>query len=181
MKGIVFTSLADMVEEHHGMKLWNKVIKKSKVPSNGVYTSGKTYSDSELFSLVQALQKELKVDTDDLIRSFGHYLFSVLVGRHPHFYEAEDTFIGFLKSIKDVIHVEVKKLYENATVPRFTYDQESTTSLTMFYQSPRQLCMLAEGLIYAAADKYEVKIELLHLQCMHKGSPRCEFSVKVIN
>ena len=170
-----------MVEEHHGMKLWNKVIKKSKVPSNGVYTSGKTYSDSELFSLVEVLQKELEVDTDDLIRSFGMYLFGVLVGKHPNFYEGETTFIGFLKSIKDVIHVEVKKLYENSTVPRFTYEKESPSTLTMYYHSPRKLCMLAEGLIYAAADKYDVSIRLSHLQCMHKGSNQCEFFVEVIN
>ncbi len=181
MKGIVFTSLADMVEEHHGIELWEKVLKVSKVDSGGVYTSGKTYSDSELFSLVQVLQKELDVDTDDLIRSFGMYLFSVLVGRHPHFHEAEPTFIGFLKSIKDVIHVEVKKLYEQATVPRFTYENEHKDRLTMYYQSPRKLCMLAEGLIYAAADKYKVNIELSHLQCMHQGSHHCEFLVEVID
>lgn len=179
MKGIVFTSLADMVEEHHGMELWNKVLKKSKVASKGIYTSGKTYSDSELFSLVQVLQKELDVDTDDLIRNFGMYLFSVLVGKHPNFYEAESTFIGFLKSIKDVIHVEVKKLYEQSTVPRFTYEKEGGNTLTMHYHSPRKLCMLAEGLIYAAAEKYEVTIKLSHLQCMHKGSYQCEFLVEV--
>lgn len=179
MKGIVFTSLADMVEEHHGIELWNKALKVSKVDSGGVYTAGKTYSDSEFFSLVQVLQKELNADTDELIRSFGMYFFSVLIERHPYFYVNEPTFIGFLKSIKDVIHVEVKKLFEQTAVPRFSYESEFKSRLTMYYQSPRKLCMLAEGMIYAAADMYNVNIRLSHLQCMHKGNHRCEFLVEV--
>lgn len=178
MKGIVFTSLADMVEESHGIEVWENVIEGSGAAHEGVYTAGQNYPDSELFDLVEALRDELNVDTNDLIRAFGVYLFDVLISLHPHFIEQQPTFIGFLKSIQDVIHIEVRKLYDDAVVPDFLYEQQSEQTLTMHYQSPRKLCMLAEGLIEAAAKKYQVKYHLEHSECMHKGAQQCTFEIQ---
>lgn len=177
----MFTSLADMVEEIHGIALWDKVLKLAKTESGGVYTAGKNYSDSELFSLVEALKDELGSESGDILRSFGEYFFNVLITRHPIFIEREPSFFGFLKSIKEVIHVEVKKLYDNTALPRFSYDSETETSLTLHYNSPRRLCMLSEGLIYAAASKYDVKIDLQHSQCMHRGDDQCTFQIEVLS
>lgn len=53
MKGIVFTSLADMVEDSHGIEVWENVIKGSGAAHEGVYTAGQNYPDSELFDLVR--------------------------------------------------------------------------------------------------------------------------------
>jgi hypothetical protein len=52
MKGIVFTTLNDMVEEKFGLETWEALLDKVHPESKGVYTAGGTYKDAELISYV---------------------------------------------------------------------------------------------------------------------------------
>jgi hypothetical protein len=74
----------------------------------------------------------------------------------------QPEFLEFLKSIEDVIHKEVKKLYHNPNLPTLDWEQEDDRSLDLYYRSPRKLCGLAEGLIRGAAQRYEVEYNLTH-------------------
>lgn len=47
MKGAVFVALSEMMQENYGHRFWNEVIEKSKLESQGVYTSAETYKDEE--------------------------------------------------------------------------------------------------------------------------------------
>jgi len=48
--------------------------------------------------------------------------------------------------VDELIHVEVKKLYKDAQLPEFNYEDHIDDKLTMIYRSPRKLCFLSEGL-----------------------------------
>ena len=178
MKGVVFNVLEDMVVEQYDMSVWNSILEQQALA--GIYTAGASYPDEELFALVGCIAEKTGIDIPDLIGAFGERLFAGLVQRNPIFIETESTLKGFLKSVHDVIHMEVKKLYENPNLPEFTYEEMGDGALLMRYQSPRKLCILAEGLIRGAAHHYQTAISIEHPVCMHKNAPHCDIIVRFL-
>lgn len=177
MKGIVFTVFGKMVEEKFGLKIWDQIIRETNPASGGIYTASATYSDAEVFSLIGKLSEITQTPANDLVFSFGEYLFHQLAAKYPHFLK-NLTFKKFLMSIEHVIHVEVKKLYPDAGLPTFSYETPSDSELVMIYRSPRKLCRLAEGLIQGASVHLKAPYQLTHPLCMHHGSPHCRLELK---
>ena len=58
-------------------------------------------------ALVNAVSAKLEMLDSEVIGLFGEYMFSQLADRYPIFIEQEHTLRGFLKSVDEVIHVEV--------------------------------------------------------------------------
>ncbi len=179
MKGVIFNILEEMVIEHKGMAVWNDILNQ-EMNDEGVYTAGESYPDEKLFALVHAVSKHTNLAIEEVLATFGEFLFGKLAARYPVFIEGAADLKTFLKSIDSVIHVEVKKLYNNPNLPSFTYSEPSSDVLVMYYHSPRKLCLLAEGLIRGAASHYETPIQLSHPVCMHQGAPKCELSVRFL-
>lgn len=177
MKGIVFTSFNEMIEEEMGITVWEKILANVKPESMGVYTSVEDYKDDELFSLVNALAEITEIPIPQLVKYYGKYLFSVLISKYPMFTENVNDYFIFLESIENVIHKEVEKLYSNPNLPSLHCQQLDNKTLKMKYESPRKLCHLAEGLIEGAAEHYQEKYLLKHDKCMHKGDDYCEFII----
>lgn len=166
MKGIVFTLLNDLVEERFGLETWDALLDKTKLASGGVYTAGATYPDQELFSLVGALSERVNIPADVLIRAFGEYMFPIFANRYPVFFPPNQSLREFLLSIHNVVHIEVKKLYPNAGLPDFTYEDNDPKTLVMLYRSKRKLCALAEGLIAGSSTHFNQKLLIKHEVCM---------------
>jgi hypothetical protein len=179
MKGVVFNFLEDMVVEKGGVVLWQQLLNKAGV--EGSYISVDTYEDAELFKIVHEVQKALDIPLEDVIRSFGDFMFAKLADRYPMFVEAESDLFGFLKSIEPVIHLEVQKLYTEANLPTIDCANAAENRLVMNYRSPRKLCILAEGLIQGAATYYQTPIKIEHDVCMHRESDHCELSISKVN
>ena len=57
-----------------------------------------------------------------------------------------DSF-SFLKTIDEVVHIEVRKLYPDAELPSFETVEAGPAHLQMTYRSPRCLGDFAEGLM----------------------------------
>ena len=52
MKGIIFTSFLDLVEEKFGMEMLEEVISSANLPNKGAYTAVGTYDHAELVQMV---------------------------------------------------------------------------------------------------------------------------------
>lgn len=179
MKGVVFNILEDMVTERGGLHLWQKVLDKAGV--EGGYTAVATYGDEELFEIVGVVVEELGLPAEEVIGAFGVYMFGQLARRYPAFVDNCDDFFSFLESIDSVIHLEVRKLMTETQLPSIECIRQSDTELLINYSSPRKLCILAEGLIYGAAEQYGKKIKIDHPVCMHKSADHCELRVSLAN
>lgn len=177
MKGIVFTSFNEMIEEEMGITVWERILKEVNPDSLGIYTAVEDYDDQEIFDLVNALSEITKISVSDLVKYYGHYLFRVLIKKYPVFTENIDDYFEFLESIDGAIHKEVEKLYVNPNLPKLTCEKVDEKTLKMRYQSPRKLCHLAEGLIKGAAAHYSEEYLLNHNKCMHDGDDHCEFLI----
>jgi predicted hydrocarbon binding protein len=176
MKGIVFNQLQEFVESEHGIVLWDKALMACDLPSQGVYVSTMNYEDSELQSLVGFFCNHLSVDAPILVRAFGKYLFPRLFVMAPDQAKEAKNLKTFLLMIEDIIHVEVRKLYPDANLPEFAY-QDNDQDLRMLYRSPRKLCHLSEGLIKGASMHYQEQVSIKQTCCMHYGADHCAIEI----
>jgi hypothetical protein len=177
MKGAIFNALQEFVEQGHGYQVWDDALTNNTLASHGIYTSTKQYDDSELFAIVGYLSKQLEVPIPDLVRAFGTFLFPLLMPQAPTEAQNAPSLRAFLMMVDELIHVEVKKLYKDAQLPEFNYDDHIDDKLTMIYRSPRKLCNLSEGLILGAAQHFKESVSLAQNCCMHQGADCCEIQV----
>jgi hypothetical protein len=176
MKGIVFTTFNRLVEEKFGLRTWQSLL--DQTGASGVYTSSGTYPDAELLAMVGVLSKESGIPVTDLVRAFGEFAFSRFMASYPH---QPGSAKELLSSVSDIIHLEVKKLYADATPPVFYYQNPSDDRLIMRYESQRQLCPLVEGLVEGAAKYYGETIVQSHPRCVHRGDSECVFEVQFVS
>ena len=172
MKGIVFNLLGDMVEEKFGLEAWDGLL--DAVGSDGVFVATDTYPDQALLDLVAAASQATGIPAADLVRAFGEYMAPAFAAKYPVFFENQKSLKDFLLTVDQVIHVEVRKLYPDAGVPEFVYNDTDSNKLTMIYKSPRKLCALAEGLIQGSAAWFGETCHIQHDVCMHNGADHCE-------
>jgi predicted hydrocarbon binding protein len=177
MQGSIFTSFSEMVIEKMGMSVWNGLLEKVKPSSEGVYTNGIQYDDSEIMAYVSELSSITQVDMPTLVRTFGEYLFIHLFNNSPANVAHIDNLKDFLTCIDGVIHKEVKRVHPEAYLPSFKYDETPEGDLIMFYKSKRKLCHLSEGLITGAANHFQQSISIMHPECMHDGAEKCKLVI----
>jgi hypothetical protein len=154
MKGIVFTEFLEMVEDKFGYIMVDKIITDAQLPSNGSYTSVGTYPHQEMVDLVMQLHQNTQIDIDTLLKTFGAHLFDVFKKSYFVFFENHNTAFDFFESIENHIHIEVKKLYPDAELPRFETFRISEKIMRMTYHSDRKMASLAEGLIYSTLKHF---------------------------
>lgn len=162
MKGIVFSEFNELVEKTFGDDMLDDIIDdcEDKLQSGGSYTSVGTYDHEELVHLVIALSERTNISVPDLVKTFGLHLAKVFQSKFPNFFtECEDSF-SFFKRVDDHIHVEVKKLYPDAELPKFTYDDSNPNFFILVYESTRQFSDLAIGLLEGVALHYNEKINI---------------------
>lgn len=176
MKGMVFNLLNELVENEFGFETWDAVLEKANPKSEGIYTSGAVYEDSEMVDLVTALSEELNTSVPDLLRAFGSFMIGKFAGMHPEFFQTSAK--EFLKSVHDIIHVEVRKLHDGVILPDFDYEDPGLQGLVMLYSSPRKMCHLAEGLIQGTSKHFETPIIIAHTACMHDGQDHCRLELE---
>lgn len=179
MKGMVFNQLQEFVESEHGIVVWDEALSACNLPSDGIYVSTMSYEDDELQQLVAYFSNLLNIDAGALVRLFGAFLFPRLFEMAPDEAKQAVDLKSFLLMIEDIIHVEVKKLYADANLPEFDY-QDNQQDLTMVYRSPRKLCHLSEGLIEGAALQFREEVTIKQSCCMHDGADHCSIEIHFI-
>ncbi len=160
MKGIIFTSFIDLVEEKFGLEMLEDVISSAKLPNNGAYTAVGTYDHSQLIEMVMILSEKSAIPATDLVKAFGEHLFGVLSKTYPDLLEGLDSAFELLENVDGFIHIEVLKLYPDAKPPSFDCRRIDDNQLEMIYHSPRGMGDVAEGLILGCAAYYSQNIEV---------------------
>lgn len=160
MKGIVFTELFDMVEDKFSPDMLDDVLDECILESGGSYTSVGTYDHKELLEIVRVLSEKTEIPVKDLVYVYGHHLFSRFHALMPQFFEDRSNAFEFLQSVHDYIHVEVKKLYPDASLPEFQTELKGENTLIMIYMSQCPFADFAGGLIQGCIDFYKEEIDV---------------------
>lgn len=159
MKGIVFTTLMDLVEAKFGLEVVDFIISNSKLKSGGAYTNVGTYDHDELLSLLTQLSIETQLPVKTLLDLYAQRLLKVFVDKYVGFFAGKNLFT-FLKSIDNYVHVEVRKLYPEAELPQFKFSEPDSNTLVMEYTSEKPFADLAEGLLKAAVVHFKENVSL---------------------
>lgn len=157
MKGLVFREFLEMVEAQQGYDVVDSMIEKSGVKSKGIYTSVGTYDAAEMFALVGELSKITGVEIEELLKSFGKYVFNVFRKGYPDFFKGKKNTFDLLADVEGTIHVEVLKLYPDAELPTFEVKKHTKTQMELVYRSVRKMSAFAEGLIEQSLEYYKEK------------------------
>ncbi|MCM0044972.1 MAG: heme NO-binding domain-containing protein [Burkholderiaceae bacterium] len=147
MKGIVFREFIDMVESKFSLDTADAIIAASTLSTGGAYTSVGTYPHEEMVDLVSHLSKHTGMPVRDLLLHFGRHLFTRFAVVHPEHVLTYGSAFDLLRRLDGNIHVEVRKLYNDAELPSFTYEQLGDDSMVFTYSSHRKLADFAQGLI----------------------------------
>jgi len=158
MKGLVFTEFFEMVEEQLGFELVDKLIERTKLATDGAYTTVGTYDHKELLALVGNLHNLTGTSVNDLLATYGEYLFPKLITISPVVSERFDSCFEMVAAVNDVIHAEVLKLYPDAELPHFGLVKWTETDLVVTYTSCRPFAYLARGLIIGCARHFEEQV-----------------------
>lgn len=160
MKGIVFTEFFELVESKWGLDMVDELIGACELESGGAYTAVGTYDHGEIAQLVQELSRRSEIPIPGLLQAFGEFLFGRIVVGYPQFFEGEQSALDFLERVEDYIHVEVKKLYPDAMLPKFDTERPEPNHLVMIYSSVRHLHDVAHGLILGCCRHFEENCEV---------------------
>lgn len=170
MKGIVFSEFLEMVEGYFGYEMVDSLLMENDLPSGGAYTAVGTYDHQEMVTLVVGLSKKTQKPVPHLLNAFGQYLFGTFVKSYPAFFQKAPNAFDFLESIENYIHVEVRKLYPDAQLPRFTTRRIHDKSLEMIYHSDRSMGDFALGLIEKTIEYYGEKADISREDLIDNGS-----------
>jgi hypothetical protein len=160
MKGIVFTEFFEMVENSFGFDMVDSIIEKAKLPHNGMYVAGGTYPHEEMVQLVVALGNETQTPVPDLLKAYGKYLFHRLIALYPQLKQGNENPLQFIAQVENFIHVEVKKLYPDAELPKFTTIELSDNLLVLDYLSARKMQDFGVGLMEGCAEHYQQPLHI---------------------
>jgi len=160
MKGIVFTEFFSMVEAVFSAEMVDDIINDCDLSTNGAYTSVGTYPHTELLQLVSALSHHSDIPVKDLVYKYGYHLFGRFGEIMPQFFDHPQNTFDFLEGVHNTIHVEVRKIYPDASLPNFKTYRDGEDKFTMVYESQCPFADFAHGLIGGCIDYYKENITI---------------------
>lgn len=160
MKGIVFREFIDMVESQFSLETADAIIQASSLSTHGAYTTVGTYPHQEMVDLVANLSERTGIAVPALLQHFGRHLFSRFVEIHPNFTNAFTDVFSLLNALEHTIHVDVNKLYRDAELPTFSYEQDDQQHMVFVYRSRRQMADFAHGLIEGCIAHFKESITI---------------------
>ncbi len=155
MKGVLFNVVQEVVEEAYGDDTWDDLLDDAGLL--GAYTALGDYPDHELVALVAAASLRSGLGPDAVLRTVGRLALPRLLDRLPPRVPLADEPLAFVRSVNDIIHPEVLKLYPASRPPVFDCE-DSGDGLLVRYRSTRSLPDLAHGLLEAVDDHFEQSV-----------------------
>ena len=160
MKGMIFTEFLEMVETRFSVEVVDEILDACRLASGGSYTSLGTYDHSEILAMVDHLAKVTKESPETLQALFGEYLFARLAASHAQFLHGIASSFDLLQKVQSFIHVEVCKLYPDASPPQVHCELMDAHRMQVHYRSYRPFAALALGLIRGVAAHYGEKVAI---------------------
>jgi len=156
MKGFIFTNFVDFIETTHGLEMVDEMITNCNLPSEGIYSSFSNYDFDELVSLLTYVSTKTNTNPEILLEKFGVFVFPYLIGKHSYIIENFDNPIDLIGGIENHIHIEVKKLYNDADLPTFRVVEKTEKKLSIIYNSSKGLTYFDIGLIKETLNHFNV-------------------------
>lgn len=160
MKGVIFTEFMELVEQQFSEEVAEQIIELANPESGGSYTSLGTYDHGEILALVTHLSQITGANVGDLQLVFGEFLFGRFSVIHGDFMVGVPGALDFLSKVQDYIHIEVEKLYPQATPPKLDCNRISEQKMELHYSSHRPFALVAHGLIAGCGKHFGDNLDI---------------------
>lgn len=174
----MFNALENFITATYGEEVADKIFEESQLKTKDPFVGPGTYPDDDFHTLIRVTMEELKLTKDELMFDFGKFTFTELRTRFPKFVEKFTHPKDFLKTVEDIIHVEVKKVMQDAYLPKFQYTEPSDRELTITYFSKRKMYKLMEGIIEGVAEYFQVNTHQKQNIYEIDGQEYCDFYLR---
>jgi hypothetical protein len=102
--------------------------------------------------------------------TYGLHFFKVLEDSYPQIIDKYENPMELLSSIDSHIHVEVRKIYPDAELPKFYVLEKDKNKLVLKYVSSRSMYSFALGLIEKTFHHYNSSAKISHEVLKDDGS-----------
>ncbi|MGF1690751.1 heme NO-binding domain-containing protein [Photobacterium kagoshimensis] len=177
MKGIIFTEFLDIVENTFGLDVCQQML--DEAFDEGCYTAVGSYDHKDLVKLILTLSKITDVPATELQEVYGKAVFTQLLASLPIPINDTTSTFDFIRKVEEHIHIEVKKLYPDATPPRFDFISEADSIMTMDYHSARCMSHVCLGLIQGCADHFNQKIQV-EMKAIKPDQSHVRFHIQLV-
>ena len=173
MHGVIFTSFRDYLSSVHGGTTAADVF-----TGEPLYLLSEAYDDERLFALVAKTSATTGLDADDIVHDFGVFTGERTFTRlYPAFFAIAPGTRSFLLTVETRIHELVRATIPNAAPPQLAIAGRDGNEVSISYTSPRQLCVLLQGLVEGTARHYGETAAIEEATCMRRGDHACTFHV----
>jgi hypothetical protein len=173
--GIIFTSFRHFATSRFGRqaatRLW---------ADEPQYLITEAYGDETFRRLFAKVAEETGSDPDELLREFGVFAGErTFVLLYPSYFDVAGNARTFLLTVENRIHELVRATVPDARPPQLHVEPLGDDGVQIQYTSPRQLCVLLEGLVRGTANHFEEDADVVERQCMRHGDAACVFDVRL--
>ena len=174
MKGIIFTEFITIVETQFGLEISQQMFDHAN--DAGVYTTIGSYDHRRLIKLIMSLSHITHIPAQDLQQTYGRLVFPALLQALPiPDIENDDTF-SFIEKVERHIHIEVKKLYPDVTPPKFTFSNQTQSTMILDYHSARCMGYVCMGVLEGCASYFNQSLTIA-MQPMNASQSHVRFSL----
>jgi hypothetical protein len=172
--GIIFAGLGDYVRDSFGKEA------EAAVFAGEAFSMSRAHSDEAFLELLTRAVAASGMEAPAFLHDFGRFTGErTFPALYPAFYELAGGTLPFLLNVETHIHELVRATVPEARPPALRASAAGERSVTVDYQSARQLCSLARGLIQGTADYYGDAIRIAEPQCMLQGAASCQLVVEL--
>ncbi|BCL82249.1 heme NO-binding domain-containing protein [Ktedonobacteria bacterium brp13] len=180
MHGLIFVTWEKYLVNRFNTALFNAYRAKIGENTTNAPLASKVYDDAMLLAGVAAVHELTHVPVDTLLREYGHYFLTngLTSSRCSYLLTQVHSGRDLLLVMRDA-HAQMRRVPDGLTPPVFGYEAvfEHSNSLTLIYDSSRQLCPVLWGAIEGAAERYGQQVRIHEKTCMRQGYDACRFDV----
>lgn len=159
MKGHIFNLLEKFIVETAGELAYEQIYDRCEFKSNGIFIRSGNYPDADLYTIVGQTCEQLEMPIDEAMFAFGHWIFPSLLSIAPGETARYKHPKTLLMNLDDIHQIELKKIWPDAEPPSFQTEDTGSDTMTMTYDSPRELYPLVDGVLTSLSEYYGVKID----------------------
>ncbi|GLV59315.1 hypothetical protein KDH_61420 [Dictyobacter sp. S3.2.2.5] len=180
MHGLIFVTWEKYLVSRFGASLLTTYRAKiGEGPANAPLAS-RVYDDAMLLAGVGAVHELTHLPVDTLLREYGRYFLinGLTSSRCSYLLTQVNSGRDLLLTMRDA-HSQMRRVPDGLTPPVFGYEAvyDHNNSLTLIYDSDRQLCPVLWGAIEGAAERYGQKVRIQEKTCMRVGDDVCRFDI----
>lgn len=180
MHWIIYAELKKFVELRLGPDRWDTILIAAKLGA-AKFVAGQNRPDSDAAAIVGAAARLTGTPAQQLLESFGEFLVPDLLKFYGNLVRPEWRTLDVIQNAEQAIHTIVRVNDSTARPPKLACERTAKDTVTIRYDSPRQMCGVARGIVNGLAAHYREKVRVTEPRCMHAGALSCEIRVRSLH